>query len=97
MKPITAMQMRHLANEITATRYLLDHEKAESPMVSEIMYLQISKEIMEAALDGKHETRFVYNDEFDTVVYDVIKQFRDKDHGYTIEKPSYSNHIQIKW
>lgn len=95
MKTITAIEMRHLTNEIIATKSLSDYDKSESPMASEIMYLQAVKEIMEAAIDGKHETRFVFNDEFDTVIYDVINQLREQ--GYKVENPSYSNSIEISW
>lgn len=95
MKPITAIQMRHFTNEVLATESMSDYQKAESPMAISIKYLEIEKEIMEQALDGKHEARISFSDSHRYVVRDVAEQLEAQ--GYKVEIPIYCSHIEIKW
>lgn len=95
MKTITAIEMRHLTNEIIATKSLSDYDKSESPMATEIMYLEVSKEIMQEALLGNHEAKILFDEEYHSIAYDVLNQLKAQ--GYKVEIPSWANHIEVRW
>lgn len=96
MKAINALEMRHLTNEIIASKESSSYEKAKSPLAGEIKYLEMSKAIMEDAIQGNHETTFHYDENYGyDAVSDAITQLKKE--GFIVDVPNYSNYITISW